>query len=105
MPFMLLLCGLLGGALVSALVISTTLAAGSFQISKLQDSNSSLAKQRQVLQEQVAEAQSPQRIAQLAGQLGMRRTGTPQYIDLKDGKLTATGPAWSGAASAPGYAP
>jgi len=34
MPFVLLLCGLLGGALVSALVISTTLAAGSFQITR-----------------------------------------------------------------------
>src|ERR1700722_5676668 len=38
LPFVLLLCGLLGGALVSALVISTTLAQGSFEISKLQNS-------------------------------------------------------------------
>src|SRR5580692_4498444 len=33
LPFVLLLCGLLGGALISALVISTTLAEGSFEIS------------------------------------------------------------------------
>ena len=36
MPFLLLVCGLLGGALVSALVISTTLDAGSFKITQLQ---------------------------------------------------------------------
>jgi len=105
MPFVLLLCGLLGGALVSALVISTTLAAGSFQISKLQDSTSSLAKQQQLLQDEVAQAQSPQRIARQAAQLGMRRAGELQYVDLKTGKVTNTGPVWSGAAGAPGYAP
>jgi cell division protein FtsL len=105
MPFVLLLCGLLGGALVSALVISTTLAEGSFQISKLQDSTSSLAKQQQSLENEVAQAQSPQRIAQQASQLGMRRTGEVQYVDLKTGKVNSTGPVWSGAASAPGFAP
>ncbi|HXT88753.1 MAG TPA: hypothetical protein VN714_05780 [Trebonia sp.] len=105
MPFVLLLCGLLGGALVSALVISTTLAEGSFQISKLQDSTSSLAKQQQALENQVAQQQSPQQIGQSAIQLGMRRTGELQYVDLKTGKVTTTGPVWSGAAKAPGYAP
>jgi cell division protein FtsL len=105
MPFVLLLCGLLGGALVSALVISTTLAEGSFQISKLQDSTSSLAKQQQSLENEVAQAQSPQRIAQSASQLGMRRTGEVQYVDLKAGKVTNTGPVWSGAKNAPGFAP
>ena len=105
MPFVLLLCGLLGGALISALVISTTLAEGSFQISKLQDATNSLAKQQQVLEDAVAQAQSPQQIAQQAGQLGMRRTSELQYVDLKTGKVTNTGPTWNGAANAPGYAP
>src|SRR6476659_7736055 len=39
MPFILLLVGLLGGALVSLLVISTTLAQGSFHTTKLQAQN------------------------------------------------------------------
>ena len=47
LPFVLLLCGLLGGALVSALVISTTLAAGSFEISKLENSTTAQTKQLQ----------------------------------------------------------
>lgn len=105
MPFVLLLCGLLGGALVSALVISTTLAEGSFQINRLQDSTSSLARQRQTLEDQVAQAQSAQVIAQQASQLGMRRPGELQFVNLKTGKVTNTGPTWPGAANAPGYAP
>jgi cell division protein FtsB len=105
MPFVLLLCGLLGGALISALVISTTLAAGSFQISKLQDSAATLARQRQALEEQVAQAQSAQVIEERASQLGMRRTGELLFVNLKTGKTTNDGPTWAGAVNAPGYAP
>jgi hypothetical protein len=105
MPFVLLLCGLLGGALISALVISTTLAEGSFQINKLQDSTSALARQRQTLQEQVAQAQSAPVIEQRASQLGMRRPGELLFVDLKTGKTTNDGPTWIGAVNAPGYAP
>jgi hypothetical protein len=105
MPFVLLLCGLLGGALISALVISTTLAAGSFKISKLQDETSALARQRQALAAQVAQAKSAQVIAERAGKLGMRRTGELWFVDLTSGKTTNDGPAWAGAAKAPGYAP
>jgi hypothetical protein len=105
MPFVLLLCGLLGGALVCALVISTTLAEGTFQISKLQDSTSALARQQQVLQEQVAQAQSPQVIEQRASKLGMRMQQELLFVDLKSGKTTNDGPTWSGAVNAPGYAP
>jgi hypothetical protein len=105
MPFVLLLCGLLGGALVSALVISTTLAEGSFQISKLQSSTSSLAKQQQALEDEVAQAQAPQQIAQRASQLGMRRVSELRFIDLTTGKVTTDGTPWSGALNAPGYAP
>ena len=105
MPFVLLLCGLLGGALISALVISTTLAQGSFQINKLQDSTSALARQRQTLEEQVAQAQSAPVIEQRASKLGMRRPAELQFLDLKTGKTSNDGPAWTGAANAPGYAP
>ena len=105
MPFVLLLCGLLGGALVSALVISTTLAEGSFQITKLQNSTSTLAKQRQALEEDVAQAQSAQTINQRASELGMRLPGELWFVNLKTGKTTNDGPTWIGAVNAPGYAP
>jgi hypothetical protein len=105
MPFVLLLCGLLGGALVSALVISTTLAAGSFQITRLQNSTSALARQRQALEEEVAQAQSAQVIELRASELGMRRAGELRFIDLKTGTTSNDGSTWIGAANAPGYAP
>ena len=105
MPFMLLLCGLLGGALVCALVISTTLAEGSFQITKLQNATSALTRQKQVLQEQVAQQESPQVIAQEAAKLGLQRPQALLFFDLKTGKTSNDGPTWPGAVNAPGYAP
>jgi hypothetical protein len=106
MPFFLMLCVLLGGALICTLVISTTLAAGSYQITKLQQTNAALARQRQMLQEQVAQAQSSQVIQQRAEQLGMREVGEIQFLDLKTGKVTTD--AGSGALqgiNVPGYTP
>jgi cell division protein FtsB len=106
MPFVLLLCVLLGGALISALVISTTLAQGSFQISKLQQSNKELARQRQILQENVAAAQSAQVIQARALQLGMRPAGELRFLNLKTGTVQTD--AGSGAVAAihvPGYTP
>jgi len=104
LPFVLLLCGLLGGALISALVISTTLAEGSFEISKLQNSTISQARQLQSLQEQVAQAQSPTQIASRAAELGMRPVGELRFVDLKTGKLTTDATDWAGYVP-PGYTP
>ena len=87
MPFLLLVCGLLSGALVSALVISTTLAQGSFQISQLQQQDSVLARQRQALEAQVAQARSATVIEQRAYQLGMRPVDVVRFLDLRDGKV------------------
>jgi hypothetical protein len=106
MPFFLLLCCLLGGALICALVINTTLAEGSFQITRLQQANSALATQRQRLQEEVAAAQSAQVIEQRALQLGMRPVSLLRFINLKTGKVETD--AGSGAVAAidvPGYTP
>ena len=63
MPFILLLVGLLGGALVSLLVISTTLAQGAFRITNLQEQNANLARQEQTLTNEVAQAGNPAVIA------------------------------------------
>lgn len=106
MPFFLLLCVLLGGALICTLVISTTLAAGSYQITNLQQANQALARQRQTLEEQVAQAQSAQVIQQRALQLGMREAGEVQFLDLKTGQVETD--AGSGSVqniNVPGYTP
>ena len=86
-PFILLLVGLLGGALVCLLVISTTLAEGSYRITNLQQQNANLAKQEQLLTQQVAQASSPTQIAQEAEQLGMRPNPQLQFINLRTGKV------------------
>src|SRR6266536_6497445 len=106
MPFILLLVGLLGGALVSLLVISTTLAQGSFHITKLQEQNASLARQAQTLTNQVAQAGNPAVIAKEAEQLGMRPNPHLGFVDLKSGKIVVGKPSRAQAAiNVPGYNP
>jgi hypothetical protein len=105
-PFILLLFGLLGGALVTLLVISTTLAEGSFQISNLQQQNANLARQQQVLTEAVAQAQSPAQIAQEAAGFGLRQDPYLRFIDLKTGKIvTGKVPKSDAEINVPGYTP
>ena len=106
MPFILLLVGLLGGALVSLLVISTTLAQGAFRITSLQQQNASLARQEQTLTNEVAQAANPAVIAKQARQLGMRPNPRLGFIDLKTGKLIVGKPSAADAAiDVPGYTP
>jgi hypothetical protein len=105
-PFILLLVGLLGGALVSLLFISTTLAEGSYRITSLQQENANLAKQEQMLTQQVAQASSPSQIAQEAENFGMRPNPDLQFIDLKTGKVVKGQVSKSDAEiNVPGYTP
>ena len=91
---------------MTLLVISTTLAEGSFQISNLQQQNTNLARQEQVLTEAVAQAQSPQQIAQEAEHLGMRQDPVLKFIDLKTGKfVTGKVPKSDADINVPGYTP
>jgi len=106
MPFILLLVGLLGGALVCLLVISTTLAQGAFRITNLQEQNANLARQEQTLTNEVAQAGSPAVIAAEAKQLGMRPNPYLGFIDLKTGKIVTGKPSSAEAAiNVPGYTP
>jgi hypothetical protein len=105
-PFILLLVGLLGGALVCLLVISTTLAEGAYRITNLQQQDANLAKQEQLLSQQVAQASSPTQIAQEAEQLGMRPNPALQFINLKTGKVVSGKVSSADAAiNVPGYTP
>jgi hypothetical protein len=105
-PFILLLIGLLGGALVSLLVISTTLAQGAFQITSLQQQNASLARQEQTLTNAVAQAANPAVIAREAQQLGMRPDPNLRFINLKNGKIVTGKVSKSDAEiNVPGYTP
>ena len=106
MPFILLLVGLLGGALVCLLVISTTLAQGAFRITNLQEQSATLARQEQILTNEVAQAGNPAVIAAEAKQLGMRPNPRLGFIDLKTGKVVTGKPSSAEAAiNVPGYTP
>ena len=80
---MLLVLGLLGGGMVSLLVVNTTLAANSFQISGLQQQNAAMAAHVQELQQQVAAERSASVIEQKALQLGMRPASVLTFVDLR----------------------
>jgi hypothetical protein len=91
-PFLVLLVGLLGGALVSLLVISTTLDEGSYQINTLIQENNALAKEQQNLQEQVANDKNPATIAQEAAALGMVPDKGLSFLSLQTGKISNSAP-------------
>ncbi len=106
MPFILLLIGLLGGALVCLLVISTTLAQGAFRITTLQAQNANLARQQQTLTNEVAQAGNPALVEAEAEQLGMRPNPQLGFVDLKTGKIVTGKPSRAEAAiNVPGYTP
>ena len=97
---------MLGGALVSLLVISTTLAQGAFQITNLQQQNANLARQEQTLSNEVAQAGNPAAIASQAAQLGMRQDPNLRFYDAKTGKIVSGKVTKSDAAiNVPGYTP
>jgi uncharacterized protein YlxW (UPF0749 family) len=92
MPFILLLVGLLGGALMSLLVISTTLDEGAYRITNLQQQNASMQKDEQVLTQEVAEEQAPGTLYREAYQLGMREDKNIQFVNTKAGKIVSSAP-------------
>ncbi|HZB29915.1 MAG TPA: hypothetical protein VE465_07095 [Streptosporangiaceae bacterium] len=87
MPFVVLLVGLLGGALVSLLLLNTVLAQDAFTLTELQRSNQQLLQQRQALQEEIAKEESPARLGQRAKALGMREPRQPAFVDAQTGNV------------------
>jgi hypothetical protein len=105
-PFILLVLGLLGGGLICLLVINTTLAAGSFRISALQQGNAQASQRVEELQQQVATEESPASIEQRALRLGLRMQPVLNFLDLRTGRsyaMPATAPEVS--VIPPGYTP
>jgi hypothetical protein len=86
-PFVLLVVGLLGGALVSLLLLNTVLAEDAFTLTKLQRGNKQLNQQRQALEEEIAREESPARLAQKAKALGMVQPSRPAFVDARNGRV------------------
>ena len=86
-PFVLLLGALLTAGLAGLLFLHTALAEGSFRLHDLQNRSATLADREQALEQEVARAASPLRLAARAESLGMVRSVNPAFIRLADGKV------------------
>ena len=104
-PFVFLVVGLLGGGLLSLLMINTILATGAFQITALQQGNVTLAQREQTLQAQVAAQEAPATLAQRAASLGMHVQPRLHFLNLKKGRLESEPNHMPGIPTVPGYSP
>jgi hypothetical protein len=90
-PFVLLVVGLLGGALVSLLLLNTVLAQDAFTLSELQRGNQQLSERKQALQEDINRENSPAVVHAKARSLGMVDGQRPAFIDPRTGRVTEGG--------------
>jgi hypothetical protein len=86
-PFVVLLGALLTTGLAGLLYLHTALAEDSFRLHDLATRSAVLADQEQALEQEVAEAASPSRLAERAEALGMVRSENPAFIRLSDGAV------------------
>ncbi|MFD8985636.1 hypothetical protein ACFV0Q_37940, partial [Streptomyces sp. NPDC059564] len=103
MPFVLLVVALLGGGLISLLLLNSALNQGSFQLTKLKKETTALTDEQQALQRDVDAYSAPDALQRRAHELGLVPGGSPVFIG-PDGKV-AGGPAAGGGPAAPGRAP
>ena len=87
-PFVLLILCLLGGALVSLLLLRSVVAQEAYAITSLQSENRELSYVEQRLEESVAHLESSDRIAREAEEMGMEPGEAPLFLDLDNGEIT-----------------
>ncbi|MEV0846837.1 septum formation initiator family protein [Streptomyces sp. NPDC049954] len=79
-PFVLLVVLLLGGGLITLLVLNSSLNEGSFQLSRLKKQTTDLTDEQQELQRDVDGYAAPDALARRAAELGMVPGGTPAFL-------------------------
>lgn len=85
-PFVLLVVALLGGGLISLLLLNSALNEGSFQLSKLKRETTALTDEEQALQRDVDGYSAPDALQRRAHELGLVPGGSPVFIG-PDGKV------------------
>ncbi|WP_327252313.1 hypothetical protein [Streptomyces sp. NBC_01244] len=85
-PFVLLVVALLGGGLISLLLLNSALNEGSFQLSKLKRETTTLTDEEQALQRDVDGYSAPDALQRRAHELGLVPGGSPVFIG-PDGKV------------------
>ncbi|MEU6758727.1 hypothetical protein [Streptomyces sp. NPDC046685] len=89
MPFVLLVVALLGGGLISLLLLNSALNEGSFQLTKLKKETTVLTDEEQALQRDVDAYSAPDALQRRAQELGLVPGGSPVFIG-PDGKVAGT---------------
>ncbi len=87
-PFVMLIVLVLSGGLAALLGFNTALAQGSFTASKLQQQATELEDRSQSLEEQLARAAAPERLAKDARKIGMVPAPGVAFIGLADGTIS-----------------
>ncbi|MFD9412671.1 hypothetical protein ACFWBN_37490 [Streptomyces sp. NPDC059989] len=87
MPFVLLVVALLGGGLISLLLLNSALNEGSFQLTRLKKETTALTDEQQALQRDVDAYSAPDALQRRAQELGLVPGGSPVFIG-PDGKIT-----------------
>lgn len=87
MPFVLMCIAVLAGALVSVLLLNTSMAHGAYEERELQSTIARLSEQKQALLADLDAQSSPGALAKRARELGMVQDSTPAFIDLAAGAI------------------
>ncbi|MFB8036864.1 septum formation initiator family protein [Streptomyces sp. NPDC056004] len=102
-PFVLLVVVLLGGGLITLLVLNSALNEGSFRLSELKKRTTELTDEEQALQHDVDNYSKPDALERRARELGMVPGGSPAFLN-PDGTVRGV-PAETTAEPAPPPAP
>ncbi|MFH8615939.1 septum formation initiator family protein [Streptomyces sp. NPDC017979] len=85
-PFVFLIVVLLGGGLITLLMLNSSLNEGSFELSELKRKTTELTDEQQALQRDVDDRSAPDALERRARELGMVPGGGPAFIDT-DGSV------------------
>ncbi|MFD0342894.1 septum formation initiator [Streptomyces sp. NPDC127117] len=80
-PFVLLVVVLLGGGLITLLVLNSALNEGSFRLSELKKRTTELTDEQQALQRDVDDFSKPDALERRARELGMVPGGSPAFLN------------------------
>jgi hypothetical protein len=80
-PFVLLVVLLLGGGLITLLILNSSLNQGSFKLSELKKETTELTDEQQALQRDVDSYSAPDALERRARELGMVPGGSPAFLD------------------------
>ncbi|MFI1579320.1 hypothetical protein [Embleya sp. NPDC020630] len=86
-PFVVLVVALLGGGLLSLLLLNTALNQGSFEVGRLQKRQDQLTDDREALQRELDARAAPGELARRAQELGLVPGGSPVFIDPATGRV------------------